>query len=292
MALFASGWWWQRKVAVAPRMEPTLDTPSPALGRMTATAIHQALTDPYFIPLERTADFLGQHSDVDEITVEQLQRYMSDDELPTCFVWSTARGNLSIGHPTSPWVLERVVELVKASLQKEAGRGVMFVDTFSVESERYWLGYLRSPLRAQDPRQVVGVFFSRDQYLSDVVPRWIENLASRRRFPLIAFQRNEPPIHNEPDGDVSIRILRDNGEVYLQRGRSFEPWQLIYSESKYYPKPVVCMQPGWDLQVFSKNAEPKTASGSGDKTSFLILGAGLLLFSIAYWWGVSGGVKS
>ncbi|NQU06400.1 MAG: hypothetical protein HQ568_09930, partial [Calditrichaeota bacterium] len=51
------------------------------------------------------------------------------------------------------------------------------------------------------------------------------------------------------------------------------------------PKPIVAMQEGWDLQVFSANAVPQEDDERANKIRdgmFLTL---LVIISLLYWWG-------
>ena len=262
-----------------------MDTPSPSLGKAVATAVHQALTDPYFAPLERLAAYLRENPDSDRVTLEQLVRWSPDDRLPTCFVWDPGSDHIGFSEPSSPWALEEVVNRLRQGMFKSNPRGLLMVDTFSVEEDRYWLGFLKVPLQSEAPSMLAGVFLNIDDYLAEDAPRQITKLTDRRRFPSFELQRNEPPLHNEPDGDLSFRILNQEGEVYYQHGRMFEPTQMIYSESRYYPNPIVALQEGWDLQVFSsKVVKPADRERQVRRAGWGVLGA-LLVIGLAYWWG-------
>ncbi|HHE47192.1 MAG TPA: hypothetical protein ENL08_05790 [Bacteroidetes bacterium] len=263
-----------------------LDTPSPALGRTVATAIHQAVTDPYFAPLEKLAQYLSDNPQCDMVTIDQMTKWALDDAFPTCFVWDADGSRIEVDNAASPWAIEQAVKIVRQCLYRKNPRGLLFVETFRAENEKYWLGFLKVPVSAPEPTQIAGVFFSMDRYIEEDVPRFIDGLVSRRRFPLVSFQLNDPPMHNEPDGDISFRILDEKGGIYFQHGREFDEGKMIYAESIWYPKPIVCMQEGWDLQVFSSNA---VASGEpeGNRTSaVVILIAALILASLFYWWGI------
>lgn len=269
--------------------EITIETPSPALGKAVATAVHQAVTDPYFAPLEKLADYLSEDPERDMITIDQLTKWATDDEMPTCFVWDADGSNFKMDHGASPWVIEEVVDRLRNSIYRDNPRGLLFINMLRIEGERYWLGFMKVPRISDEPTQMAGVFFSLDRYLSVHVPRLIDNLVSRRRFPLVPFQLDAKPIHNEPDGDISIRILDATGGIYLQRGRTFDSDKMIYSESKWYPKPIVCLQEGWDLQVFSANVVSRKEKSRDSKRELGLFIAMVVLVSILYWWG--GGVK-
>jgi len=239
-------------------VKPDLDSPSPALGKAVATVIHQAVTDPYFRPLEKLHWFLSQNPGVDQIAIELLTKWSPDDEFPVCFVWTRDMqlGAWKIDHPASPWVIETVQRMVAEGLRTPNPQGRLNIGSIEMDGEKYWLGYMRVPLDSPNPNQIAGVFFSIDDYLKRDVPRLINDVTQRARFPLVQFQQDHEPIHNEKDGFISFRILNEDKETYYEQGRTFEPYQRIYAESQYYPKPIVCMQEGWDLEVFSANIPP------------------------------------
>ncbi len=264
-----------------------LDTPSPALGRAVATAVHQAVTDPYFAPLEKLAEYLSEDLDRDMITIDQMTKWALDDQFPICFVWETDGSRIEVDNPASPWALEQVVEIIRQCVYKDNPSGLLFVNTFKVKDEKYWLGFLKVPMNAEEPTQMVGIFFSMDHYIIEDVPRLIDKLVSRRRFPLVAFQLNDPPMQKEPDGDISFRILDESGVVYFQRGRTFEQDKMIYAESTWYPKPIVCMQENWDLQVFSSNAVAPEKEGRKNRKPWLAYIIALMVVTFLYWWGPS-----
>ncbi len=278
------------RALAGPEPKPDLDTPSPALGRAVATAVHQAVTDPYFAPIEKLARYLAENPDRDEVSVDQLTKWAPSGRLPTCFIWSARSGELQIDQPASPWVLEMVVERLRQGLIQPNPRGLLYINTFQVEGERFWLGFIRVPVRSDEPRQMAGVFFSIDRYLSEYVPLLIDELTGRSRFPIVPFQRDDPPIHGERDGDICIRILDAQGGIYLQHGRTFDPARMIYSESRWYPNPIVCLQEGWDLQVFSANAVPPQDGSARRRTANIALVAALVLVTVFYWWGASRSV--
>ncbi len=271
------------------REEPQadLDTPSPALGRAVATAVHQAVTDPYFAPLEKLAEYLSEDPDRDMVTIDQMTKWAPDDRFPICFVWEADGSRIEVDNPASPWALEKVVEIARQCVYKDNPRGLLFIKTFNVQGEKYWLGFLKVPKHAEEPTQMVGVFFSMDNYIREDVPRMIDKLVSRRRFPLVPFQLNDPPMQKEPDGDISFRILDKSGSVYFQRGRTFEQAKMIYAESIWYPKPIVCMQEGWDLQVFSSNAVTPEEEGRRNRKSWIEYIIALMAVTFLYWWGLS-----
>lgn len=268
---------------------PRLETPSPALGRAVATAAHQALTDPYLKPLERLAAYIAENPDAPEVSLQQLTEWCVDAEMPVCFVWDLESG-FQFARPASPWALEEVLGRLRASVATDNPKGLLFVDTFVAEGQKYWLGFLRLPVEGK-PRQMAGVFFSIDRYLERDVPRFLNEMVTRRRFPLVAFQLNDPPRHGEPDGDIAIRIIDQRGEVYYQHGREFSPEKMIYSESKYYPKPIVCLQEGWDLQVFSSNAPGEDNWERSRRQARQTWMAAAALAGVIYAWGVWSGRK-
>ena len=264
-----------------------LDSPSPALGKAIATVVHQAVTDPYFRPLEKLAKYLGDNPDCDMITVEQMTKWAPDDEFPACFVWDADGSRMAVDNAASPWAMEKVVDQIRIGLQKENPRGLLYIGTFEAEGEKYWMGYLKVPLHASEPTQVAGAFFSIDRYLNEDVPRLIDEVVERRRFPLVDFQLTDLPTRGEKDGSISFRILNKKDEIYFQRGRNFEEKQMIYSESQWYPNPIVCLQEGWDLQVFSTNAQAREVEEGKMKISWIIVVITFTLITILYWWGVS-----
>ncbi|MDP8240537.1 MAG: hypothetical protein P9X24_15705 [Candidatus Hatepunaea meridiana] len=269
--------------------KPDLEMPSPALGKVVATAIHQAVTDPYFAPLEKLAQFLSADPQHDMVTIDQMSSWAPDDEFPICFVWDTDGNKIEVNNAASAWAMDEVVSRVRQAMFRDNPRGLLFINTFIVENEKYWLGFVKVPKQSSDPNQMVGVFFSMDRYLSEDAPRLIDNVVSRRRFPLVQFQLNDKPIHNEKDGDICFRILDNKGEEYFQSGRTFDPEKMIYSESTYYPNPIVCLQQGWDLQVFSSNAVQGSESDADDKGRNVIFIIAIVLISIVYWGGIRKG---
>lgn len=269
-----------------PEFDEDIYSPSPALGQAIATAVHQAVTDPYLLPMENLNRHLQEHPDQREIAVDLLAKWAPDNEMPTCFVWDAKQSGIQIDHPTSPWILEAVIERVKDGLTLDNPRGLPYINTFSIDGERFWLGFLRIPESSVDPDQMAGVFFSMDRYLDEHVPRFIGNLINRQRFPLVPFQKTGRALAGETDGYISLRILQKDGEVYFQSGRNFDPEKMIYSESKWYPKPIVCMQKGWNLQVFSAKVEPSAELSALRKQGYLLLVLTVILVTVFYWWGV------
>ena len=182
---------------------PDIDSPSPALGRAVATGIHQVVTDPYLVPIENLSEYLAANPDRQEISVDLLTKWASDLQFPTCFVWDAVRGGMQIDHPSSPWAMEAIVEQLDEGLITDNPRGQLFISVFKVEGEKYWLGYLPVPGGFSRVRQMAGVFFSIDKYLERDVPRLIDEMVSRSRFPLVPFQRDMEPIYGENDGHIS-----------------------------------------------------------------------------------------
>jgi len=234
--------------------KPDLDTPSPALGKAVATSLHAAMTDPYFAPLEKLADWMQSHSENDRVTVDMLSKWAPDDEIPTCFVWETDGSRLQLDHPADPAALDLLLQRLKEGMGKPNPTQLLYISSFRAEGEKYWLGFVAIPAGSSNPTQMAGVFFSMGEYLRKSVPRLMFESTTRPRFPLVNYQMNSAPIHGEREGDISVRILDKNGEVFCQQGRTFNPEQMIYAESQFYPKPIVAMQEGWDLQVFSSKA--------------------------------------
>ncbi|MDP8228034.1 MAG: hypothetical protein P9M15_01115 [Candidatus Electryoneaceae bacterium] len=272
------------KSTVIPDQSLTLETPSPALGQAIANAIHQTVTDPYLVPLEKLADFLATNPNRQEIAVDLLAKWAPDNEIPTGFVWNVVHGGFQIDHPTSPWVLETVMEQVRETLDV-GSNNLLHINVFETEGERYWLGFLCLPYTAIQPNQVAGVFFSIDDYLDETTPRLIYEMINRPRFPLVPFQRNISPIHGEPDGDIAIRILDDHGETYFQHGRMYDPEKMIYAESQYHSHPIVCLQQGWDLQVFSANVITPSSESNQQRPKYILLIIELFAVTVLYWIG-------
>ena len=115
----------------------------------------------------------------------------------------------------------------------------------------------------------------------------VDNVVLRPRFPLVPFQQTPPLDMRREEGHIALRILDENGEVYLQRGKDFKDENLIYSESQWYPNPIVCMQRGWDLQVFSAAPKPETGGELDQKEQLAIMIVSIILISIIYWVGTA-----
>ena len=274
------------KSTVIPEQSLTLETPSPALGQAIANAVHQTVTDPYLVPLEKLVEYLANDPNCQEMTVDLLAKWAPDNDIPTGFVWDVVQGGFQMDHPTSPWVLEAVMERVRRELDVGSDN-LLHINVFEMEGERYWLGFLHLPYKSIQPNQVAGVFFSIDDYLDVDAPRLIDDMINRQRFPLVPFQRNNPPIRGEPDGDISIRILDADGETYLQHGRTFDPDKMIYAESQHHSHPIVCLQEDWDLQVFSANLVPHSSESNQHRTKYILLIVELILATVLYWWGAT-----
>lgn len=272
-----------------PEMRMDLDTPSPALGEAVANSIHQALTDPYTLPLEKLAQYLTEDIQHDMITIDQLNRWTQDDYFPICFIWDCDGSRIQVDKGASPWVLERILTIVREGLLVENPDGLPFINSFEVQGEKYWLGFLIVPLLTDEPNQVAGVFFSIESYLAEHVPRLIDNLVKRRYFPLVDFQRDDQYDFDVPDGDISFRILDEKGELFLQRGRTFDEDKLIYASSQWYGERIVCLKRGWDLQVFSVNAGLMKTDSTKRRVGILMYISSLVLGSLFYWIGIGKG---
>ncbi len=264
--------------------ELELDSPSPALGRMIATAIHQVVTDPYLDPLEKLSQYLASDHSKTDLRVDLLTKWATDYEMPTCFVHDLLMGTTQIDHPASPWVLEEIVNKISIDLQQKNSNNLISVSTFVIDDEKYWLGFTRVPYNSTKPRQIAGVFFSIDSYLDSYVPRLINEMVNRTRFPIVEFQQNNTMNRNKVDGAIGFRILMSDNSEYFQQGRTFDSNKMIYAESQYYPEPVVCMQRGWDLQVFSSNVIANTEEDSIQINPLLLLLIELTLVTVLYWW--------
>ena len=263
-----------------------LTQPSPALGEAVANAVHQTVTDPYFAPLENLVQYLADDPGHDMITLDQMTRWTIDDKFPVCFVWDADGNKMQIDQGASPWAMEAVVTSLREAMIKDNPRGLLYIKTFEADGEKYWLGFQKVPLHSEEPNQMAGVFFSMNRYMTEHVPRLVDKMVSRQRFPLVSFQRDVPPIYNEPDGDISLRILDKEGNVYLQRGRMFDADKMIYASSQWYDNPIVCLQRGWDLQVFSSNSVPPDEPTKGRRWLNVIFASALILVSLFYWWSV------
>lgn len=262
---------------------PQIDDPLPALGQAVANAVHAAVTDPYFKPLERIARFLDQQDEPTGVTVELVTKFAPDPLFPTCFVLDMATGQVKMDRPASPWALEMVVDRVRQGVRQDNPDGRLVVSVFQADGDDHWLGFIRNPPLSPLPDQVIGVFFNIPKYLTTDVPRMIDELFARRRFPLFPFESADLWDTGGRAGHIAFRILREDGSVYLQRGETFDKNKLIYSESAYYDQPVVCLQRGWDLQVFSRRAGGTFPDWDLLFTAMINL-VGLALVSVIFWW--------
>ncbi len=258
---------------------------SPAYGRVVATAIHQGLSDPYLVPLENLAHFMNKQESIIKFSVDIMAKWAPDNEFPTCFVYDLENMGWQIDHPASPWVLDEVAIHIGIYLQKNLDNRGLYMEILDVDGEKWWLGMLLYPPEADSPLQAIGVFFSLKRYLEKDVPRLIDAVVNRSRFPLFDFQQTMPIDKSLLDGDISFRILTKEGNIFFQRGRNFGSDQLIYSESQWYDQTLVCLQKDWDLQIFSANVEVKTEKDINRKL-FIFLGIAFMLISLSFWLGM------
>ncbi len=268
-------------------ISPSLETPSPALGKVVATAFHQALSDPYFAPLEKLTAYLDRHPGMAGISVDMLSKWASDDDIPTCFVWNTDGSKLQLDHGSDPAVIEGVVKRLQDGLATINPNQLLYLKFLRVNGEKFWLGFIRIPLGSARPTQMAGAFFSMDRYIESDVPRLINEMINRPRFPLTVFQADSKLLGEMPGSHLAMRILKENGEVYFQRGRTFTDNNLIYAESQFFPKPVVAMMEGWDLQIFSSNVQ-ETAASESALFHWGLFGLTALLLSLVWWIGTRG----
>ena len=220
--------------------------------------------------------------------MDMLTKWAPVLDFPTCFVYDIQSEKWQIDRPVSPWVLEAVLDYIRMGNFGKRMRGTISTTILQIEGQTYWLGCNRLPLEPRDPVQIAGVFFSMDHYLAEDVPRLIDELVERSRFPLVPFQHTLPVDMSRPDGSISFRILDDDGEAYLQRGRTFDQDKMVYSELQYYQRTIVCMQEGWDLQIFSTNAEAPIDHSAKNHRTYIVIAIMLVLVSIMYWWGCTG----
>lgn len=267
-----------------PRVELALDTPSPALGRVLATAVHQTLSDPYFLPLEKLTSYLDRHQGMSSVSVDMLTKWAPDNEFPTCFVWNTDGSKFQLDKGTDEEVINEIVQYLNECLNKVNPNQLLYLKYLRVRGEKYWLGFIRIPLGSSQPTQMAGAFFSMNRYLEQDVPRLMNEMLDRPRFPLATFQADSKLLGELPGSHLSLRILKENGEVYFQRGRSFDPKQLIYAESKYFPKPIVAMMENWDIEIFSDNIE-NTRQSSWIFMHWLVFSLAGVALSIIWWIG-------
>ncbi len=266
-----------------------LDKPSASLGQAVANSIHQTVTDPYFLPLEKLALFLDSKPKTREIKMETLVNWAPDDNFPTCFVLDLDAKGWEIDHATSPWVLEGVFNFIESNLGVNGGSRDIAITSLKIEDETWWLGYLKIPPQSYQPRYVAGVFFSIDQYLARDVPRLLNIMTNRVRFPLTSFQRNKGQNLGRPDGHIAFQIFDDKGEMYYQSGKTFAEDKLIYSEKEWYDQTIVCMQRDWDIRVYSDNAELPIDFARNRLIMVLVILASSVLISLGFWLGIGGG---
>ncbi|MBM3326656.1 MAG: hypothetical protein FJY65_06715 [Calditrichaeota bacterium] len=266
-----------------------IDASAVALGKAVATAVHQALTDPYFAPLERLANFLARHPGQHEVSVDMLTKWAPDDRLPTCFVWQTNGSKLQLDHPTSPFVLEKLSVELRDALNKPNPGGQLYISAFKADEQRWWLGFLPIPIGSYIPIQMAGVFFSFEEYLNNDVPRLLDEFATRPRFPLVPFESELTGSQIARQGSIAFRILNADGEVFYRHGKTFDPTKMIYAESKYNPPPViVALQKGWDLEVFDADYAPDIEPDSQSWRLWLWLLCALLVAGAMVWWMAKG----
>lgn len=257
------------------------ERPYRELGKVIATVIHQVLTDPYFLPLEKLSHHLTLHPQLTHLTVDLLAKWAPDNEFPTCFVWNTDGSLLQLDHSLPPPVAEALVNELKSSLGGRIGQHTLFISLFNADGQRWWLGFLPVPLRSPFPTQMAGALFSLEDYLNHYVPRLLKDMAERPRFPLVEFEPNDP--HSTRQGTFSFRILREDGSVFYQQGKNFDPNHLIYSESRHQSAPViVAMQRGWDLEIY-RSPGANEAGLPRSFFSWLLWGVGILFLSLSWW---------
>lgn len=261
---------------------------SQTLGKAIATYIHQTLTDPYFTPLEQLSNYLIHQPQIDNLTVDILTKWAPDSEFPTCFVWNTDGSLIQLDHALSWDVTEALNRELRSTPSGRRGRNLLYISLFQAAGENWWLGFLPVPLTSPLPTQYAGVVFSIDKYLRYDVLRFLKGMVSRSRFPLVPFEGAE---HKEEKGGVfSFRILKEDGTVYYQQGVTFDPKNLIYSESRNQESPViVALQKNWDLEIYYHPiAEEKRKQSYIGKELVLQL-LGVILISIS--WGINGMFK-
>jgi hypothetical protein len=218
------------------------------------------------------------------ISVDMLSKWAPDDEIPTCFVWNTDGSRMQVDHGADPEVVNGVLKHLQDGLVKANSNQLLYLKFLRVNGEKFWLGFIRIPLGSSNPTQMAGAFFSMDRYIESDVPRLINEMINRPRFPLATFQADSKLLGEPTGSHLSIRILKDNGDVYFQRGRTFDDASLIYSESQFFSKPIVAMMEGWDLQIFSANANTAPDSRS-TLIHWSMFGLAALLISIVWWIG-------
>ncbi len=164
--------------------------------------------------------------------------------------------------------------------------GLIYIRKLRIEGDYYWLGFVKVPLLSVEPDQVAGVYFDIDEYLEKHVPRLIDQVITRDRFPLFRLQKTGRLMPGEIEGDIAIRIIDDKGEVYFQRGNVFDPESMIYSESQWYKDPIVCLKRGWDMQIFSSNQANQPSPDKIREWGYWFIVLSLALVTLFYWWGV------
>jgi len=264
--------------------QPDLTTPSPLLGQTVANALHQAMSDPYLIPLERAVEYLNRNPVNNSIELSMLAGWAIDAEFPTFFTYNYNSTRFSYDKPTSLWAIDKIkTELYRKIFNRGNSRNYI-IDILEIEGKRWWIGAINIPDHSNVRSEIIGVIFNIDSYLKEHIPRFIDKVVLKKRFPLVSFQTSSFE-GSLAEGNIAIRILDDQKRTYLQRGHNFEPEFLIYAESQWYDNTVVCLNKGWDLQIFSSvpMAAAKTEHVS-DKKRIIMLSIMLGLISIIYWW--------
>ena len=269
-----------------------LSTPSPLLGQTIANALHQAMSDPYLVPFERAVEFLINNPGSAHIELSQFTDWAIDNRFPIFFSFESEIDKFSYDKPTSAWAVDAVKnELYRKPYRKKLEPGVKIV-ILEIEGKRWWMGAIVVSDGSQTSPQVIGAFFDIDNYLREHIPRFVDKVVLRKRFPLVSFQSSS--LSSEiTSGQFSIRILDEQNKVYLQRGYNFEPDSLIYAESNWYDNTVVCLNTGWDLQVFS--TVPLTLNEKEQmpyRNRLIIMLTMLGLTSAFYWWSKLGKQKN
>lgn len=264
-----------------------LRTPSPLLGQTIANALHQAMSDPYLVAFERAMEFLSSNSDATYIELSRFADWAPDSQFPTFFTFNSQTGNFSFDKPTSAWAADGVKsELYRKSYTTKLGQPIRIV-ILDIQGQRWWMAAIVVSDGSQAEPEVIGAFFNIDNYLKEHIPRFIDNVVQRKRFPLIPFQTSSLS-GNLSKGQISIRILDNKKRVYLQRGNNFEPDLLIYAESKWYDNTVVCLNTGWDLQIFSTVPMIIVEKEPNLSRNRLILMITILgIISLVYWWSTT-----
>jgi len=267
---------------------PDLSTPSPLLGQTVANALHQAMSDPYLVPFERAVQYLNSNSGHEYIELSKLTYWASDNKFPTFFTFEIELDKFSFDKATSAWAVDAVKkELYRKVYAKKLAHSPKIV-FLEIEGERWWMGSIVVSDGSQSAPEIIGAFFNVETYLNEHIPRFIDTVVKRKRFPLISFQTSEL-FGGLNRGQIAIRILDDQKRVYLQRGYNLDADLLIYAESKWYDNTVVCLNTGWDLEVYSVNPMTKGDPRHGLEPSMLVLFLIMLgLISLIYWWSTAG----